>query len=149
MPSHDEMVAFNKSFIKYPQFPTICIECVPKGTELAYVRYIIGEVWLGVDVQVNMIPLPNRDGGHRVFIYVGEWGSREDAVRIRYSLLNGIEVKIDHDGNTNDCDMWTFLPSVSKYQKAFTIWQDLCPSVANKPNSFGPSIKFGNDDDNE
>ena len=146
MASHDEMVAFNKSFIKHPHFPTICIECVPKGTELAYVKYIIGELWLGVDVQVNMIPLPDRDGGHRVFIYVGEWGSREDAVRTRYSLLNGLEVKIDHNGNTNDEYMWTLVPLVSKYQKAFTIWQDLCPSLANKPQAFGPSIKFSNDE---
>jgi hypothetical protein len=143
MPSHDEMLAFNKLFEKHPQFPTICIECVPKGTELPYIRYIIGELWLGLDVQVNMIPLPNRDGGSRVFIHVGEWSSREDAVRIRYSLLNGIEVKIDHNGNTNDVDMWTLLPLVSKYQKAFTIWQERCPSRAEKPPSFGPTIHFG------
>ena len=144
MTSHDEMLAFNKLFEKHPQFPTICIECVPKGTELPYIRYIIGELWLGLDVQVNMIPLPNRDGGSRVFIHVGEWGAREDAVRIRYSLLNGIEVNIDHDGNTNDVDMWTLIPWVSKYQKAFTIWQEHCPSLADKPPSFGPTIQFGN-----
>ena len=148
MPSHDEMLAFNKMFDKHPQFPTICIECVPKGTELPYIRYIIGEIWLGLDVQVNMIPLPNRDGGHRVFIHVGEWSSREQAVRIRYSLLNGIDVKIDHDGNTIDDYTWTIIPWVSKYQKAFTIWQELCPLIANNPPSFEPAIKFG-DDDNE
>jgi hypothetical protein len=147
MPSHDEMLAFNQLFNKHPHFPTICIECVPKGTELSYVRYIIGEVWLGLDVQVNMIPLPNRDGGNRVFIHVGEWGSREDAVRIRYSLLNGVEVKIDHDGNTNDEDNWTLLPWVSKYQKVFTIWQEKCPTHANNPPSFGPAIKFGEDNE--
>ena len=146
MPTHDEMLTFNKSFSEHPHFPTICIECVPKGTELAYVKYIIGELWLGLDVQVNMIPLPNRDGGHRVFIYVGEWGSREEAVRTRYSLLNGIEVKIDHDGNTCDEYNWTLVPLVSKYQKAFTIWQELCPSLANKPQALGPTIQFG---DNE
>ena len=110
MPSHDEMLAFNKLFEKHPQFPTICIECVPKGTELPYIRYIIGELWLGLDVQV----------------------------------LNGTEVNIDHDGNTNDVDMWTLIPWVSKYQKAFTIWQEHCPSLADKPPSFGPTIQFGN-----
>ena len=148
MPSHDEMLAFNQSFNKHPQFPTICIECVPKGTELSYIRYIIGEIWLGLDVQVNMIPLPNRDGGSRVFIHVGEWGSREEAVRIRYSLLNGIDVMIDHDGNTISDANWKLLPMVSKYQKAYKIWQDLSPSHANNAPSFGPTIKFG-DDDNE
>ena len=146
MPSHDEMLTFNKLFDKHPQFPTICIECVPKETELSYVRYIIGELWIGLNVQVNMIPLPNRDGGNRVFIHVDEWSSREDAVRIRYSLLNGIDVKIDHDGNTCLEDNWTLIPWVSKYQKAFTIWQELCPSLANKPQAFGPTIHFG---DNE
>ena len=146
MPSHDEMLTFNKLFDKHPQFPTICIECVPKETELSYVRYIIGELWIGLNVQVNMIPLPNRDGGNRVFIHVDEWSSREDAVRIRYSLLNGIDVKIDHDGNTCLEDNWTLIPWVSKYQKAFTIWQDHCPSIANKPSSFGPTIVFGEND---
>lgn len=146
MPSHDEMVAFNKMFDKYPQFPTICIECVPKDTELSYLRYIIGEVWLGLDVQVNMIPLPNRDGGHRVFIHVGEWSSREEAVRIRYSLLNGIEVKINHDGNTNESDCWNLEPMVSKYQKAFAIWQHHCPRIANKPSSFAPTVEYGDDE---
>lgn len=145
MPSHDEMLTFNNEFKDHAHFPTICIECVPKGTELAYIKYIIGELWLGLNVQVNLIPLPNRDGGSRVFIYVGEWGSREEAVRTRYSLLNGFEVKIDHDGNTNIHDKWTLIPWVSKYQKAFTIWQELCPSLENKLPSFGPSIEFGDD----
>jgi len=146
MPSHDDMLTFNNQFNNHPAFPTICIECVSKQIELSYLRYSIGDLWLGRNVQVNIIPLPNRDGGHRVFIHVEEWSSREDAVRIRYSLLNGIEVKIDHDGNTNDEDNWILEPLVSKYQKAFAIWQDQCPTIANKPSSFAPTIKFGDDE---
>jgi hypothetical protein len=32
---------------------------------------------------------------------------------------------------------------VSKYQKAFSVWQDLCPEIANKQTSFAPTIEYG------